>query len=62
MVLYLIILLYGCIGCFCFNYQPIWTKTLLPTEEEPIENEDNKPLQIQDSINILIEERNDTII
>lgn len=58
----LIILLYGCIGCFCFNYQPIWTKTLLPTEEEPIENEDNKPLQIQDSINILIEERNDTII
>lgn len=57
-----IIILYISIGSFCFNYQLIWKKTLLPIEKEPIENADNIPLQIQDSINILIEEKNDTII
>lgn len=57
-----IILLYIGIGCFCFNYQSFWEKTIQPPEMEYIEKSNNIPQQSLDSINILIEEKNDTII
>lgn len=58
----LIILLYIGIGYFCFNYQSLWERTIPPSSMESIEQSNNIPQQSLDSINILIKEKNDTII
>ena len=58
----LIISLYIGIGYFCFNYQFFWEKTIQSSEMEYIEKSNNIPQHSLDSINILIEEKNDTII
>ena len=57
-----IIFLYIGIGYFCFNYQSLWEKLILSSDIESIEKSNNIPQQSLDSINILIEEKNDTII
>lgn len=56
------IFLYIGIGYFCFNYQSLWEKLILSSDIESIEKSNNIPQQSLDSINILIEEKNDTII
>lgn len=58
-----IILLYIGIGCFCYSFQSIWkTTTLFQKSKEKIENINNALQNIPSNTNILIKEKNDTII
>lgn len=58
-----IILLYIGIGCFCYNFQSICkTTTLFQNNKEQIININDSLNKIPNRTNILIEEKNDTII